>query len=180
MGYKIKRFRCPNQQGEYVNTTFQYILLACGTAYEPCPPSAHHENSIGEQMIRTIIEKAWAMLIDSEAPNQFWGKAVNTAFYLHQRSPTKGLKLNDRDGYKALYETTYEMLHGFGKLTHDADGKEILYQATLPNLHQFGCYASRLIPKGQRRQGKLSPRSKPYMIVGYTHDSKMLWRIWDP
>jgi hypothetical protein len=24
------------------------------------------------------------------------------------------------------------------------------------------------------------PRLKPCMMVGYTHDSKSLWRIWDP
>jgi len=132
-------------------------------------------------MIRPITEKARALIIDSQAPVQFSGETVNTAVYLHQRLPNEGLKRkNDRDGYQAPYETPYEMLHGFGKPTHDADGNEILYQASLHNLRRFGCYASRLIPEGQRRQGKFSPRSKPCMMVGYTHDSKTLWRIWDP
>jgi len=132
-------------------------------------------------MIRTITEKARAMMIDSQAPIQFWGEAVNTAVYLHQRSPNEGLKRrNDRDGYQAPYETPYEMLHGFGKPTHDADGNEISYKASLHNLRRFGCYASRLIPEVQRRQGKFGPRSKPCMMVGYTHDSKTLWRIWHP
>jgi len=74
----------------------------------------------------------------------------------------------------------YEMLHGFGKPTPDADGNQISYQASLHTLHRFGCYASRLIPEVQRRQVKFGPRSKPCMMVGYTHDSKTLWRIWDP
>jgi hypothetical protein len=66
-------------------------------------------------MIRTITEKARAMMIDSQVPIQFWGEAVNTAVYLHQRSPNEGLKRkNDNDGYQAPYETPYEMLHGFG------------------------------------------------------------------
>jgi len=52
-------------------------------------------------MIHTITEKALAMMIDSQAPIQFWGEAVNTAVYLHQRSPNEGLKRNDRDGYQA-------------------------------------------------------------------------------
>jgi len=72
------------------------------------------------------------------------------------------------------------MLHGFGKPTHDADGNEISYKGSLHNLCRFRCYASRLIPEVQRRQGKFGPRSKPCMMVGYTHDSKTLWRIWDP
>jgi hypothetical protein len=126
-------------------------------------------------MIRTITEKARAMIIDSQPPVQFWGEAVNTAVYLHQRSPNEGLKRkNVRDGYQAPYETPYEMLHGFGKPTHDADGNEISYRAPLHNLRQFGCYVSRLIPEVQRRQGKFGSRSKPCMMVGYTHDSKLL------
>jgi len=131
-------------------------------------------------MIRKITEKARAMMIDSQAPIQCWGEAVNTAVYLHRRSPNEGLKRNDRDGNQAPYETPYEMLNGFGKPTHDADGNEISYQASLHNLHQFGCYRSRLIPEVQRRQGKFGPRSMTCMMVGYTHDSKTLWSIWDP
>jgi len=92
MGYKIKPFRCDNGQGEYDNKTFQYVPAACGTTYEPCPAYAHHYNGVAKRMICTITEKARAMIIDSQAPIQFWGEAVNTAIYLHQRSPNEGLK----------------------------------------------------------------------------------------
>jgi len=180
MGYEIMRFRCDNGWGEYDNKTFRYVLVARGTTYEPCPPYAHHKNGVAERMIRTITEKAWAMIIDFQAPIQFWGEAVNTTVYLHQRSPNKGLKRNDLDGYKAPYETLYKMLHRFRKPTHNADGNKISYQATLHNLRRFGCLASRLIPAVPRRQGKFGPRSKPCMMVGYTQDSKTLWRIWNP
>jgi hypothetical protein len=111
------------------------------------PSIHHHKNGVAERIISTITEKARAMLIDSQAPIQLWGEAVNTAIYLHRRSPNEGLKRkDDHDGYKAPYETPYEMLHGFGKPTHDADGNEISYQASLHNLRRFGSYASRLIP----------------------------------
>jgi len=86
-------------------------------------------------------------MIDSQAPIQFWGEAVDTRVYLHQGSPNEGLKRNYRDGYKAPYETPYEMLYVLSKPTHDADGNEISYQDPLHNLCQFGCYSSRLIPK---------------------------------
>jgi hypothetical protein len=64
-------------------------------------------------MIRTVTEKAPAMMIDSQAPIQFWGEAVYTAVYLHQRSPNESMKSSDHDGYQAPYEMPYEMLHGF-------------------------------------------------------------------
>jgi hypothetical protein len=70
---------------------------------------------------------AQAMMIDFQASIQFGGEAVNTTVYLHQRSPNEGLKRNDREGYKALYEMPYEMLYGFSKPTHDADGNGISY-----------------------------------------------------
>jgi len=77
-------------------------------------------------MISTITEKAQVMIIDSQAPVQFWGEAVNTAVYLHHRSPNEGVKRkNDCNGYQVPYEMAYEMLHGFGKPTHDADSNEM-------------------------------------------------------
>jgi hypothetical protein len=50
-------------------------------------------------------------MIDSQAPLVFWGEAVNTAVYLHQRTPNKGLTNgDDRDASQSLYTTPYEML----------------------------------------------------------------------
>jgi len=180
LGYQIRRFRRDNGRGEYDNKTFRSVLTTSGTTYEPCPPYSHHKNGVAERMIRTITEKARAMMIDSEAPVQFWGEAVNTAVYLHQQSPNEGLTIrDDRDGYKAPYETPYEMLHAFGKPAHDKAGNKISYKAPIHHLRQFCCYVSKLIPEAQRRS-KFCPRSKPCMMVGYTHDSPTLWRIWDP
>jgi len=63
--YEIKRFRCNNGQGEYDNQTFQYVLAARGTTYEPYPPYAHHKNGVAKCMIRIITEKARVMIIHS-------------------------------------------------------------------------------------------------------------------
>jgi hypothetical protein len=91
MGYEIELFQCDNGWGEYTNKTFRYVLVARGTTYTACPPYGHHMDSVAEQMIRTITEKARAMMVDTQAPIQFWGEAVNTAVYLHQRSPNEGI-----------------------------------------------------------------------------------------
>jgi hypothetical protein len=107
MGYEVKCFQCDNGQGEYDNKTFRYVLAARGTSYEPCPPYTNHKNGVAEHMIRTICDKAQAMIIDFQAPIQFWGEAVNTAVYLHQRSPNEGLKISNCNAYQAWYETPY-------------------------------------------------------------------------
>ena len=59
--------------------------------YEPCPPYAHHKNGAAERIIGVITEKARAMMIDAQAPIEFWGEAVKTADYL----PTNGLIKRD-------------------------------------------------------------------------------------
>ena len=175
-GFNIKRFRCDNGRGEYDNNLFRSILVASGVTFEPCPPYAHHKNGLAERMIQTITEKARAMMLDSQAPIGFWGEAVNTAVYLHQRTPNEGLRREKRQ-----YLTPYEMLHAHGKPISDSDGNEISYKAPLHHLRRFGCYVSRRIPEPQRTDSKMGARSKPgCMMVGYVHNSTTLWRIWDP
>ena len=119
-------------------------------------------------MITIITEKARAMLIDSQAPVHLWGKAVFTVVYLHQCSPNNGLiKRDNQDGYKAPYETPYEILQAYGKPAIDKDGNAISYKAPIHHLRRFSCFVSRLIPTAQCRD-KFSPRSKPgCMMVGY-------------
>lgn len=46
---------------------------------------------------------ARAMMIDSQAPIQFWREEVITAVYLHQRLPNEYLKISNLDGYQAPY-----------------------------------------------------------------------------
>jgi hypothetical protein len=49
-------------------------------------------------MIGTLTEKTRVMMLDSQAPKQFWEEAIRTASYLHARIPSRTL-----DG-KSLYE----------------------------------------------------------------------------
>jgi len=106
-------------------------------------------------MIRTITEKAIVMIIDSQAPLDFWREAVNRAGYLHQRMPKEGLtRRDDRDAFKAPYDMPYKIQHSYGKPEFDKPlddltRKRINYKAPLHHLRQFGCYVSRLIPERQ-------------------------------
>jgi hypothetical protein len=185
-GYNIKRFRCDNGRGGFHNRLFRILLATRGTALEFSPPYEHHNNGVVERMIRTITDIARAMILDSQAPLVFWGEAINTAVYLHQRLPNEGLtKRDDCDGYKAPSKTPYEMLPSYGKPEYDKPPDDptrikYSYKAQLHHLRRFGCYISRLIPEKQRTDKKLGARSTARMIVGYVHDPTTLWRIWDP
>jgi len=152
-GFNIKRFRCDNGIGEFGNRLFPQLLATCGTALEFFRPYAHYTNRVAERMIRKITEKARGMILDTQAPLEFWGEAINTAVYLHQRLPNEGLtEGDDRDGYKAPYVTLYEMLHSYGQPEYDKPPDDptrmtISNRAPLHHLRRLGCYVRRLIPE---------------------------------
>jgi len=79
-GYNIKCFRCDNGTGEYDNKLFQGLLAACGTAHEFCSLYAHHENGVAGRMIRTITERARAIISNSQAPLEFWEEVGNASY----------------------------------------------------------------------------------------------------
>jgi len=92
------------------------------------------------------------MMLDSQLPANLWAEAINTANYLHARSPTaanKGL-------------TPYEKLYG---------SKPIV-----THLRRFGCTAYRMLPV----HGKFGSRAEIVYMLGYMHDSTTIWRFWDP
>ena len=98
---EIKRLRCDNGRGEYDNGLFKSELMQSGTQYEPAPPYTQHMNGVSERMIQTLNTNARALMIDAHLPPKFWAEAVNTAAYLHQRTPTK--TLNGTTPYERLF-----------------------------------------------------------------------------
>jgi transposase InsO family protein len=155
-GFKIKRFRCDNGKGEFSNDKFLQILAKDGISFEPSPPYTQHKNGVAERMIRTINTKTRSLMIDSGVHMSFWAEALQTAVYLHQRTPTTSL---------SKYRSPYEVLHQ--------------KQPKIEHLRCFGCIAYKYIPKEQRDKGKFTDRSKPCMMLGYVHDTAKIWRIWD-
>ena len=153
--FPITRFRCDHGKGEYDNSLFRGILRVSGISFEPSPPYTQHKNGVSERMIRTIVTKARAMILDSRLSDEFWAEAVNTAVYLHARSPSRSV-----DGL-----TPYEMLFG--------------HKPELGYLRRFGCVAYKLIPEVQRK-GKFAERAKRCGFLGYVHETTKIWRLWDP
>ena len=153
-GKLILRFRCDNGRGEYDNLLFQEYLLSQGITYEPSAPYTQHQNGVSERIIRTIMERARTILLESHLEDRFWAEAVNTSVYLHNRSPTRALKGT----------TPYEAWHGS--------------KPSLEHLRRFGCDAYVHVPIERRK--KLDPKSRLCIHLGYVHNTTKLWRVWDP
>jgi len=94
------------------------------------------------------------MLLDSQLGEESWTERVNTAVYLHFRSPSSANKC--LTPYEKLYKKRPELSH----------------------LHRFGCLAYKLIPDAQRH-GKFVERAKKCGFLGYVHGTSKIWRLWD-
>ena len=155
--YKIKRFRSDNGKAEYDNSLFRELLASKGIVFQPSPPYTQHKNGVSERMIQTLNSRARSMLIDANLPITFWAEAVNTAVYLHHRSPSSSLE--GRSLLEVLRPT-----------------ESIL----LAHLRRFGCVAYHRIPDDTRNSSliKFTPRSRICMMIGYSESVK-IWRLWD-
>jgi hypothetical protein len=138
-GKKIKTLRCDGG-GEFISNDFISFLEAEGIVQQVRAPYTPEQNGVAERVIRTIVEKAKAMLHDSMLDKKFWGEAVRTATYLKNRSPTR-----------ALDEKTPEEVWS---------GKK----PTIHHLRVFGCNAYVLLPKEQRQ--KLDMNSSKGLFMG--------------
>ena len=76
----------------------------------------------------------------------FWAEAINTAMYLHNRSPTVALK--DKTPFEYWFER----------------------KPDISNLRVFGCICYIHVPDGQRQ--KLDPKSSKGIFVGYPEGTK--------
>ena len=111
---RIQRFRSDNGSGEYNNTIFQNVFKEHGIIYEPSTPYTQHQNGVSERTIRSINDMARSMLHDSQLPEVFWSEAVNTAVYIRNRSPTRGLSTvnSPSGGLSGRLLTPYECYSG--------------------------------------------------------------------
>lgn len=93
------------------------------------------------------------MLFDADLSKEFWAEAVNTAVYLINRSPARGLNGRTRNE---------------------------IYSGNVPDLchlRVFGCRAMVHVPKPNRR--KWDPKSRELIFVGYSPETKG-YRFIDP
>jgi len=74
---------------EYTSKDTQAALKKAGIQFQTTVPYTPEQNGVAERKNRTLCESARSMLFDANLPKKYWGEAIMTAAYLHNRLPTK-------------------------------------------------------------------------------------------
>nr|GEZ50444.1 retrovirus-related Pol polyprotein from transposon TNT 1-94 [Tanacetum cinerariifolium] len=104
------------------------------------------QNEVAERRNRTLIEAARTMLADSKLPITFWAKAVNIAYYVHNRVLV----------VKPHFKTPYELFRG--------------RTPALSFMRPFRCHVT--ILNTLDHLGKFDGKSNEGFFVGYSTNSK--------
>ena len=144
-GFKVKAIRTDNG-GEYNSKAMAEYCKEKGICHELTNPYCPEQNGIAERFNRTIIEAAKSMLFHAKLPQHYWAEAMNTAVYLHNRSPTAILK--DITPYELWFKQ----------------------KPDVSNLRIFGCIAYAHIPEDKRH--KLDNKALKTIFVGYPEGTK--------
>ena len=147
-GHKVNTLNAirTDNGGEYISKAFPAYCKEKGIIHELTNTYRLEQNGIAERFNRIIIEAAKSMLFHAKLPQQYWAEAMNTAVYLHNRSPTATLK----------YTTPYELL--------------FQQKPDVSNLRVFGCITFAHIPENQRH--KLDKKALKTIFVGYPEGTK--------
>jgi transposase InsO family protein len=103
-GLKIHNLRTDNG-GEYVSHNLTKFCTSKGFFHQFPNPYTPEQNGTSERLNQTLIESAKSMIFHTKMPQNFWAEAVNTAVYLHNRSPTSLLK--DKTPYECWFGKKY-------------------------------------------------------------------------
>ena len=144
-GFKVKAIRTDNG-GEYNSKAMAEYCKEKGICHELTNPYCPEQNGIAERFNRTIIEAAKSMLFHAKLPQHYWAEAMNTAVYLHNRSPIAILK--DITPYELWFKQ----------------------KPDVSNLRIFGCIAYAHIPEDKHH--KLDNKALKTIFVGYPEGTK--------
>eukprot|EP00253_Pinus_taeda_P029027 PITA_29027 len=114
-------------------------------ARQKTTPYTSQKNGVAERMNKTLMERARSMLSGAGLGQEFWAKAVQTACYLVNRSPSSSLE--------------------------DKTPQEVwnCKKPSLSHLRVFGCDAYVQVPKEKRT--KLDSKSKKFIFVGNVREA---------
>ena len=131
---------------EYSGKTFADFCIQKGIKREFTAPYSLHQNGVCERRWRTTVEMAPCLLKKANYENEFWVRALDTAFYITNRCLISSLLKG---------KTPFDMFFG--------------EKPDLSNFRVFGRVAYKFI---ETHQDKLSPKATEGHFVGYA-PSKM-------
>ena len=139
-----------------------------GIKFESSPPNTQDQNGRAEHAGAVIIMKARSMRISAKLPHDLWVDMVNTAVYLHNRTPKAELD----------WESPYERFYSWLADNHEISGRR---KPQLAHLKAYGCKAYAMTGDAQLKKNRLqrlNPRAHIGYLVGY--ESTNIFRIWIP
>lgn len=149
--WKVKRFHSDNN-GEYDNWAAKAWFNETRIQWEPTVLYTLDQNGVSEQLNRTIMDQARAVIYRQNLDKDLWAKITSTIVYLKNWSPTVGLEK------KTLYKAwTGQRLN-------------------LGHIRVLGCAAYSHILK--ETCTKLDNHTKVGVLVGY--NSENIYRIYNP
>ena len=151
-GRKLKTLHT-NNGGECVSADFEKCLKKEGVRHELTVPNTPEQNGVAERMNRTLVKAVRSMLADARLPHHFWAKALSTAVYLRNRSPTIAVE----------GKTPFEACTG--------------QKPNVGHLRVFGCAAYAHVAKDERQ--KLDAKSRKCVLLGYGTERKG-YQLYDP
>ncbi|XP_074559221.1 uncharacterized protein LOC141815202 [Curcuma longa] len=149
LGKSLKCIRS-DRGGEYLDTEFKDYMLEHGILYQLTAPGTPQQNGVAERRNRTLLDMVRSMMSYSSLPNSFWGYAIETATYILNAVPSKSIQ-----------KTPLELWKG--------------RKPSLSHFRIWGCPAHVL----EGKTGKLHPRSKVCLFVGYAKGTRGGW-FYDP
>lgn len=101
-GHSINTLR-PDNGGEYLSNEYHDLLKSKGIRHELTIPHSPQQNGVAERMNRTLLEAARSLMAHADLPKSYWGEAVSTAVYIHNRTPLTALQ-NSKTPYEMWYK----------------------------------------------------------------------------
>lgn len=147
---KIVNFYCDNG-GEYLSNEMKAYFVQKGISYHLTVPRTPQLNGVSERMVRTITEKARAIIVGANLEKNFWGDAVLTATYLINIIPTKALK---------QLKTPYELWHN-----------------KKPQIKYLKVFGSTVYVHDKTSKTKFDRKSWKGILVGYEPNGYKVWNV---
>ncbi|KMQ85207.1 gag-pol polyprotein [Lasius niger] len=141
-----------DQGTEFTGKEFKIFLQENNINHEMSVEYTPQSNGLAERSIRTLTEKARAMILDAKVPKSLWAECVYTSAYLSNRLPRA-------DGSV----TSFELWHK--------------KPVTIEHLKSFACQAYVHMPRQKR--AKFEAKAWKGILIGYGQSDKM-YRIYDP